>query len=383
VKLGRADRIREEGERYREYIDGFLLGRFYARLDGHETFWDVGGLVYDFLGSTGRTAILSFDAFYERTSDVQDVLKPLRHLFEEVWSQSYRRSQPYEVSSLFEAYDQLFRLEPRLLAFANHDKENVFPGISSPLINPVAWVLRHKNDSVVSGSRQAITHGDLHAANILVDGTRSWAIDFAKSGPGPILKDYTGLEVDIVTRLVRSSENDLATLYELGIVLASPLTPLPELKPTTRITHNPQAAKALSVIAGLRRLAYEVTGYRDFREYLWGLVLDSLLVVCEASEATLRRNRALLFASVIAGRLKHWNREWPPKDWPPVRMLLRDKAGLEWRRDSLLRQLREFPGEESRIKQELAEVELELSLHESSKEPLLALRNEDEAQLDR
>ena len=67
--------------------------------------------------------------------------------------------------------------------------------------NPVTWVLKHRVDSSTLSARQAITHGDLHGDNIFVDDIHAWAIDFERSGEGHILRDFTELEVDILTRL--------------------------------------------------------------------------------------------------------------------------------------------------------------------------------------
>jgi hypothetical protein len=240
-------------------------------------------------------------------------------LFGEVWSQLYQRSQPYEPAiTLFQAYDQLLDLEEHLRAFPNQEEQLAFPGFQVHLINPIAWVLRHKSDSMIPGSRQAITHGDLHGNNFFVDGLHAWAIDFERSGPGPLLRDFTELEVHIITRLTAFSETDLSLLYDSATLLTQLSKPEIPLRPTARLLQNAEIAKALGVVGGLRDLASDVTRYQDFREYLWGLLLDAVFVATLAPEKSPQRERALLFASVICGRLRNWNKEWPPSDWPPV-----------------------------------------------------------------
>jgi hypothetical protein len=106
-------------------------------------------------------------------------------------------------------------------------------------------------------------------------------------------------------------------LYELALVLVEPSEPTAPFRQTKKLLANPETLKALNVIAGLRRLAYEMTRYPDSREYLWGLLLDALFVATLVSEK-LQRERALLLGAVLCGRLRYWGEEWPPQDWPPV-----------------------------------------------------------------
>lgn len=178
------------------------------------------------------------------------------------------------------------------------------------LTNPVHWILKHADDSLFSSMRQAITHGDLHGDNLFVAGEHAWVIDFERTGPGcHILRDFTELEVDIVTRLVHVS---LPQFFEFVTILVTPEQPnlmLPFL--TSKRPTGRAVSKALNVIGGLRQLAYEVTNYTDVREYLWALLIDALFVASLASEKSPQRNRALLFASVLCHRLKNWGGMWP------------------------------------------------------------------------
>jgi hypothetical protein len=208
------------------------------------------------------------------------------------------------------------RLKERLENFGHQEEKWAFPGLSASLTNPVPWALRHANDSLIPDSRQAITHGDLHGDNLFVDSEHAWAIDFERTGPGHILRDFIELEVDIVTRLVSFPSHDLSRLYELAVVLAKPSEPAASIRGTSGLLAEPETRKALGVVAGLRRLAYEVTDYQDAREYLWGLLLDTLFVAALAAEGAPQRERALLFGSVLCERLRHWGGEWPPGDWP-------------------------------------------------------------------
>jgi thiamine kinase-like enzyme len=45
----------------------------------------------------------------------------------------------------------------------------------------------------------AITHGDLHAGNLLIDDSNNiWVIDFERTGEGHVLQDFIELESDLI-----------------------------------------------------------------------------------------------------------------------------------------------------------------------------------------
>jgi CheY-like chemotaxis protein len=314
VKLAPARIIQKEGERYREYVKDRLIGRFYAQLERPIEFWELGGAVYSFLGSSLKT-LPSFSTFYRMETDSRVILKPLRHFFTEIWSGYYAQPLPNGRISLFQMYDEALHLKERLESFSNQEKTRAYPGLPVRLINPVPWVLRHADDSLIPGARQAITHGDLHGDNLFVDGEHAWAIDFERTGPGHILRDLAELEVDIVTRIVLLPAYQL---YELAVTLAEPGEPKKPVRPTAHLRADTETRKALHVVSGLRKLAYEATHYLDSREYLWALLLDSLFVATLVSEDNPQRDRALLLGSVLCGRLRHWGKEWPPKDFPQI-----------------------------------------------------------------
>ena len=58
------------------------------------------------------------------------------------------------------------------------------------------------------------------------------------------------------------------------------------------------------MIGGLRRMAYEMTGYTDIREYLWGLLLDALFAAALVPQRPPQHQRALIFCSALCERLE-------------------------------------------------------------------------------
>ncbi len=275
VKLAPADRIRNEVENYRLYIKDRLVGRFHAPLERVAVLWDLGGAVYSFLGSSTRT-LPSFADFYRSEPNAVVILAPLRYFFVGVWSKHYNYVLPDRRISLFQAYNETLHLQEYLDEPHDQGAQVAFPGVPVSLVNPIKWILRHSSDSQLPQVRQAVTHGNLHGDNLFVDGEYAWAIDFERTGPGHILRDFIALEVDIVTRL--APLDDLAKFYEFAVTLVEPLEPSVSLHPTVQLLADTEAYKALGVIQGLRNLAYEVTHFRDVQEYYWGLLLETLFV---------------------------------------------------------------------------------------------------------
>lgn len=327
VKLAPSAEIRSESIKYNEHVKDRLAGCFYAQLERTVEFWDLGGTIYNFLGSSLK-ALPSLTVFYQKETARNLILRPLRHFFKEVWNRYYSHPVPANNTPLFRVYDESLRLQERLKRCNCREDAISFPGLPFSFANPVKWALCHSEDSLIPGAKKAITHGDLHGDNLFVDGEYAWAIDFERTGSGHILRDFVELEVDIVTRMVSLPEDDLSLFYELAVILSAPSDPVMPLKPTARLLGNPSTHKALEVISGLRNLAREVTGYSDFREYLWGLLFDALFVSMLASDETLQRDRAMLLGAVLCGRLECGEKGWPPAGWPRVEMTSESSLSL-------------------------------------------------------
>jgi CheY-like chemotaxis protein len=304
VKLAPAGQTRNEQKKYHEHVRGRLVGQFYAQVERTVEFWDMGGTAYSFLGSSLR-ALPSFTVFYRQEKDPQSILNPLKRFFQEVWSRHYSQPLLRGPAPLFQVYDEAFRLRTRLENFGCREARLTFPGLATPLSNPVPWALEHMDDSLFPEARYAITHGDLHGDNLFVDGEHAWAIDFERTGPGHILRDFVELEVDILTRLVSFPRDDLSQLYELARALTKDAEPGRPEQLTAPLPADPETHRALRVITGLRDIAFQVTGCRDLREYLWGLLLDTLFVAALVSENSPQRDRALLLGAVLCARLRH------------------------------------------------------------------------------
>ena len=324
VKLARSSKIAKEVERYNEFVRGNLVGSFYSPLIQHHVLWDLGGAVYPYLGGKDVHPFPTFFASYFPN----EIEEALRRFFTRTWSKLYEERKTDEALNVFEAYNRVWdpdwyqRLTGATSVLpAEVDAMQHWPTIDVP--EPINWL----RTCIESGREMpttalAVTHGDLHGDNMLVDDNRQiWVVDFERTGWGPILQDFIELESDIINRL--ADINDFPGFYRLCIWAAREKhlddLPVPFSLPNQRLE------KTYRVIRTLRRLANEVTRERDARPYLWGLVFNALFrasLVLKDENALIQRPpnlmRSLMFASILAHRLDHWDEPWPPPDWPPA-----------------------------------------------------------------
>jgi hypothetical protein len=313
IKLAPTDNILQEVANYRTTVHGNLHGHFHSILEGEpEARWDIGGICYSFLGAPTKGPE-KFATRFRRTEDPAELILPLNHFFGEVWQPLYADTRALH-GTLFEAYDGALGLTTRLQSYSDMADKLSFPGVTLPLPNPIAWLTRHAEASRLPMMRQARTHGDLHGDNLFVSDRYGWVIDFGRTGWGHILRDFVELEVDIITRLVEWPDNSLAHLFQVVSFLADEN----QENPPQIVAHFPPIQQTLLLIRELRQLAKNVTRYVDFREYLWGLLLDAVFVATfdvDNQDCAAQQEKALLMAAVITIRLQHGSDRWPLDNW--------------------------------------------------------------------
>jgi CheY-like chemotaxis protein len=322
VKLARAHKMSIEVERFQSYVEGYLKGYFHPLLSNPIILWDIGGAIYTSLGSTDSH---TFSRYYTEAS-INDIEYSLTHFFHETWSPLYEKPKKCKNISLFEEYCKVWGEEwydrvcnyrtpnPRD-AMGNELTEKIVPP------DPFAWLKENIGDeaaedkSITSNSALAVTHGDLHGDNLLIDDHgNAWVIDFERSGEGHILQDFVELEGDIINRLISSSKN-LPSFYQLCVYVTQN-TELKELEDNYHTT-DAEVKKITQTISILRKLARETSGISDARQYLLGLLFNTLFRVTLIKNPVnkLSHHRALMLASIICHRLDHWNDPWPPEEW--------------------------------------------------------------------
>jgi CheY-like chemotaxis protein len=324
VKLASAHKIQVEVERYEKYISRKVGGNFTARLERYAQMWDIGGALYSYIGDFDVT---TFSRYYEE-HPVEEIEECLTEFFTVSWKKHYDRSELQTNVSLFELYKETWDnwYEKRVKHFPSHglwDAEELSAKLGLP--NPIDWIkiniAEHpeRDISIVASTQTAVTHGDLHGDNLLIDNRKNaWVIDFERSGEGHALQDFIELEADIINRLGAHSE-DLATYHKMCLVVASQ-TQIKGLEQAEIASTNPEIRKALQTISILRTLACQCTQIKDARQYLLGLLFNTLFraTINKGEKTRPRQNRALILAGIFCHRLDHWNESWPPEEWMSV-----------------------------------------------------------------
>lgn len=332
IKIAKREKIEREIENYKKYVDNGTPNLFRPELRCKLLLWNMGAIGYRFVGNsdTGAgTGPRAFTELYRETADPDQILKPLRHFFERGnWGHWYQNEVKALGKALFTAYDAMLRhkLSRHFPDWQRQSRQMAFPGLARQLPNPFRWLSdNHGRSSEVLQPRQAVTHGDLHGDNLFVSDSHAWPIDFERSGPGPILRDFIELIQDILTRAAQFGDADVLVVYDLAVAVCQPSHPGQKMQLTERIQHSPDALKVFRVVQGLQQLAADLAHHGDQREYLWGLLLNHLFVLARISDQPhmIRYRHTALMASVICKRLEVGlrHRPWPPASWPAVSWL--------------------------------------------------------------
>lgn len=365
LKIGPRAKVEKEVANYNAHVKGHLKGMRHTYLERSELRWSIGGIVYSLLGSDAGL-LKPFADYYSDYVKAQGkvnceqaelvVRELLTEAFSGVWSKHYaERKRAPQALSLLDRYNGVWGNEwmEGLTAL-----EQQWGSVDLPeeflksLPNPAAWIRQNGQRSVIPFSFSAITHGDLHPRNMLVEERKvrdhfandsvaerrvcyCWLIDFERTAEGPILQDFCELQFNILTRseFIDPPDNSISILYDLYVALSAPVLLKIQENPVNRmplpvsflgVSSDSSVWKAFYTSKFLRELASTVVTnkYEDSREYLWGLLLNAVYRSPQLEYES--RRRALLLASVICGRLNKWDNQnspladWPPKQWPPV-----------------------------------------------------------------
>ncbi len=320
VKLARESKIARELDNYRRYIDGQLKGNYVPVLRGQALMWDIGSIKLSYVGTINQT----FSSFFQ-AQPVNKIKHSLNGFFTKTWEPHYQQAATAQNISLFELYCQVWEKDwvTRIKNFSNFHPEEV---IQQPIWedaqtpNPIDWmkinIFNGRDASVVEYTKTAITHGDLHGDNMLVDANNNiWVVDFERTRDGHILQDFIELESDIINRLPCTPENLPAFLSTCIAVCEHKEIKGMEL--TEAIEAQSETRKALLTISYLRSLARDCTGIHDARQYLLGLLFNTLFraTISTTNQRKHCQQRALMLASILCHRLDHWEETWPPPHW--------------------------------------------------------------------
>jgi len=307
-----------EEENYQQYVEHFLSGRHTTRLNAAYT-RHLGGLLYTFFDVEAENT-MNFGEFY-RQSEPERIHQALQRLFTQTCRLWYQGRTPPDYESLRDLYLDAFGLRQQPDRLANeirslrpdYDPRASTLSFATPqltLPNPLHWLA---NDAAtVMAVCRSITHGDLHADNILMnDDGDCWLIDFYRTYQSHILRDFVELEIDIKFRLIETLSPEDFCRFEQALIHLE----RPEYGLTLSNNYPAAMQKAEQVIAGLRseawRLLYAIQPNLRLiqREYLIGLLMGTLNIMRlrhykEDPVLQPRREWALLSAALICQHLQ-------------------------------------------------------------------------------
>jgi ActR/RegA family two-component response regulator len=321
VKFARRHKITTEVERFKKYIDGRLVGGFKPTLSGYVELWDIGGIKLSYVGNIVET----FTHFF-KTQPFENIEKSLERFFSYTWSAHYQKTRQETDVSLFKLYCSVWGIEwveraEKLRNTNPNDAMGHSHWRKTGAKDPLQWLLEDivkdkiRDASIISNVSIAVTHGDLHADNIIIDDSNNaWVLDFERSGEGHALQDFIELESDIINRIAGLSD-DFQTFYHLCILLTSMEELGSNITPVHPSLLSNDVQKVIRTIATIRRLAHKCTGVTDAREYLFGLFFNTIFraTITKAQEKS--QQRALMLAGILCHRLEHWDDTWPPDVW--------------------------------------------------------------------
>jgi ActR/RegA family two-component response regulator len=322
VKIARTEKIIKEVARFNKYIRGRLVGKHNPVLEEHVELWDIGGIKLSYVGSIEETF-----ANFVSAQPIEKIEQSLGHFFLQTWSDHYKKATDRPNSSLFKLYCEVWDRDwvNRAYNYTLPDASTLMPPHLWQMArnrNPLDWLkLIAENEggehdpSMVKETRTAITHGDLHADNLLIDDTQhGWVVDFERSGEGHALQDFIELEADIITRIACAREN-FPAFYHFCMAIVS-TDSLKEAPSENLLLADNETRKLLATISTIRSLAVQCTSITDFRQYLLGLYFNTIFRATIAlREQQIKDLRVWMLASILCHRLSHWNQPWPPEEW--------------------------------------------------------------------
>jgi CheY-like chemotaxis protein len=325
VKFARRQKIEEEITHFEQYIRDRLVGNFVPELRGSEILWDIGGMKLKYIGRIQQT----FANFFQN-EPYEKIERSLKNFFEETWSEHYKNKKPLKDVSLFELYynvwgkewyDRVCRTEDPDIARLTgvHLRQNLKEDDTQTVVEWIQHIAANKNSdkdpSKTEMTFTAITHGDLHADNLLIDESQhGWVVDFERTGPGHVLQDFVELESDLITRM--SSQRDFRAFYHLCIAAVQSGS-IGDIRLDDPLLSDPETQKLLKTISAIRTIALNRSDISDMRQYLFGLFFNAVFraTIIPKEEGNKNQILAWVFADVLFHRLDHWNEPWPPAEW--------------------------------------------------------------------
>jgi protein-tyrosine phosphatase/nicotinamidase-related amidase len=260
IKLGPNRTIAQERVAF-EQVEA-VLGNNAPRVRGFVDLGDRAGLKYAY-AAMGQGGVRTLQAIFATEPATGRITSAVRSAFEDVLGPLYAAAQR-ERMPLFDHYQFSPELGPTVrnavaaVTGSSGRKTLKFPGgLSLPNVCEFYedFLVRHRLPAY-DYHYVSHVHGDLNAANILVDSHDNvWVIDFSHAGPGHVLKDLAKFENDLFY-LLTPIEDTSELLEALAITRALRSVTdlqagLPDRPDEAR---SPQFVRAWEVLRVLRRI---------------------------------------------------------------------------------------------------------------------------------
>jgi protein-tyrosine phosphatase len=260
IKVGPNRTIAQERVAF-EQVEA-VLGNNAPRVRGFVDLGDRAGLKYAY-AAMGQGGVRTLQAIFGVESATRRITSAVRSAFEDVLGPLYAAAQR-ERMPLFEHYEFSPELGPTIrnnvaaLTGSAGEKMLNFPGgLSLPNVCEFYedFLVRHPMP-VNDYHYVAYVHGDLNAANILVDAHHNvWVIDFSHAGPGHVLKDLAKFENDLFYLLTPiENTSDLLEALAITRALRSVTDLQADLPDRPGEATSPQFVRAWEVLRVLRRI---------------------------------------------------------------------------------------------------------------------------------
>jgi protein-tyrosine phosphatase/nicotinamidase-related amidase len=260
IKLGSNRTIAQERVAFEQVEE--VLGNNAPRVRGFVDLGDRAGLKYAY-AAMGQGRVRTLQAIFAAEPATRRITSLVHSAFEDVLGPLYAAAHR-ERMPLFDHYQFSPELGPAVrksvaaLTGSAGEKTLKFPGGMS-LPNVCEFYedfLVHHRLAANEYHYMAYVHGDLNAANILVDAHQNvWVIDFSRAGPGHVLKDLAKFENDLLYLLTPIGDaSELREALAITRALRSVTDLQADLPDRPDEAASPQFVRAWEVLRVLRRI---------------------------------------------------------------------------------------------------------------------------------
>ena len=312
IKLGPNRIIAQERVAFEQIEE--VLGNSAPRVRGFADLGDRAGLKYAY-AAMGQGGVRTLQDIFAAESATRRITSAVRSAFEEVLGPLYAAARR-ERMPLLEHYEFGPELGPAIrhnvaaVTGSSQQKTLTFPG-GLALPNVCEFYedfLVHHRLPANDYHYVAYVHGDLNAANILVDAHRNvWVIDFSHAGPGHVLKDLAKFENDLLYVLTPITDGpELQEALAITRALRSVTDLQADIPDRPGELTSPQFVRAWEVLQVLRRIGGELC--REDRHPLQlqvALLRYAVHALSFRQASPLQKQSALAAACSLAQQIRH------------------------------------------------------------------------------